>query len=109
MLQKTKPLRDRKYLNSFRDAACYACGVKDETVVAAHIRHGQGGGMGMNPPDDLTLPLCRACHEAQHRVGEHAFWQCHFGGHGVISQDMAVEWAKVCARRRYETWKESQI
>ena len=106
MLNKSKPLRDRKYLNSFRDSRCFACGMRDSTVVAAHIRHGFYG-LGIKPGDDLTLPLCAKCH-AEEGANEKAFWQRHFGGPGVINRDMAVEWAKVCARRHYKMWKEKQ-
>lgn len=105
-LQKSKPLRDRKYLNSFRDAACFVCGARDGTVVAAHIRSGHTGGIGLKPDDSLTLPLCAKCH-AEQGANEKAFWQRRFGGAEVINQDIAVGWAKSYARRRYRAWREN--
>ena len=49
------PLRDRAYLDSFRDRACDACGALDGTVVAAHIRTGEHAGKGVKRGGDDTL------------------------------------------------------
>ena len=99
-MQKIKPIRDRKYLDSYRDAACYACGAHDGTVVGAHIRHGHGGGMGLKPGDDMTLPLCAKCHAGQGN-GEVAFWDKVYGHDGINR-------AKAAARRRYQLWRAEQ-
>ena len=108
MPPKVKILRDRKYLDSFNGAACYACGTCDGTIVPAHIRHGFSGGMGLKPPDNLALPLCHACHALQHDIGELDFWRRAYPGTGAISQDMGALWAKKCAEWRYKGWKERQ-
>ena len=105
-MQKIKPIRDRKYLNSYRDARCYACGARDGTVVGAHIRSGFFG-IGAKPGDDLTMPLCAKCHAIQGR-NEMLFWQEVYGGRMVISPEKAVECAKIRAQRNYEMWKDRQ-
>ena len=96
---KTSLIRDRKYLNSYRDAACYACGAHDGTVVGAHIRHGFFG-MGAKPDDSLTLPLCAKCH-ADQGAGEVAFWDKVYGSDGINR-------AKTTARRWYQLWRAEQ-
>lgn len=103
MLAKIKPLRDRKYLASFHNAACYACGLRDGTVVPAHIRSGFFA-LGMKPGDDMTLPLCGGCHALQHRVGEAVFWK-HHPANGPFT---GVGYAKAAARARYQAWKDKQ-
>lgn len=102
-MQKTRPLRDRKYLNSYRNASCYTCGAQDGTVVGAHIRHGHGGGMGLKPGDDMTLPLCAKCH-ARQGAGESAFWDKVYNA-GRLD---GVLIAKAVALARYLRWKEKQ-
>ena len=104
MIPKNKPLRDRKYLDSMRDEACYACGARDGTVVGAHIRHGFFG-IGIKPDDSLALPLCAADHEVQHRIGEISFWAHYLK---MPKGFEGVDAAKVRARERYLKWKEKQ-
>ena len=99
---KTKLIRDRKYLDSYRAAACYACGAHDGTVVGAHIRAGFFG-LGVKPGDDMTLPLCAECH-ARQGAGEAAFW----GRIYVTKPDEGVALAKTVARIRYLKWKDKQ-
>lgn len=106
-MQKIKPIRDRKYLNSYRDASCYACGACDGTVVGAHIRHGHGGGMGLKPGDDVTMPLCSKCH-ALEGANEAVFWQKVYGGGDVVTLEVAIWLAKKCAELRYAMWKDRQ-
>jgi len=53
--------------------ACVACG-KHPPSEAAHVRNGTDGGIGLKPSDRYSLPLCRACHAKQHRLGELTFW-----------------------------------
>lgn len=97
MFFKKKRLRDAKYLKSFNGAKCIACGVIDASVVAAHIRHGHTGGMGLKPPDNLTLPLCCNCHREQHEIGEGKFYKKHLGCNMSYVKAIAVE--------RYEEWR----
>lgn len=103
---KIKPIRDRKYLNSYRDASCYACGACDGTVVGAHIRRGFFG-LGIKPDDSLTLPLCAKCH-AEEGASEPLFWQKVYSRCLVITPRSAIALAKKCARHRYAMWKEKQ-
>lgn len=41
--------------------------------MAAHVRIGTGGGMGIKPPDWFTIPLCDHHHKEQHAHGERTF------------------------------------
>ena len=84
-------LRDRKYLNSFRDTACEACGADDGTIVAAHIRAGNEGGVGMKPSDDLVFGLCHSCHAEQEASPGAAWW--------------LEKIVKPLARQNYQTWR----
>ncbi len=90
---KRKPIRDRKYLDSFRGETCLNCGVSDETVVGAHIRWGNEGGTGYKPSDDLTLPLCFKCHKS-FDADHSSIWLA------VMVKNMA--------RRRYQEWLTAQ-
>ena len=105
MLPKNRRVRDRRYLDSFRDTACFACGLQDGTVVAAHIRHGMAGGISLKPDDSLTLPLCGLCHSEQGRMGEFEFWTLDVHPH---LKDAHMQHIKNSARSRYLTWKEKQ-
>lgn len=101
----TKPLRDRKYLDSYRDAACIVCGRRgQDDVVGAHIRWGQEGGVGLKPGDDLTLPLCGSCHGEQHEIGEKLFWCLRLSR----STRLTMLALKALARERYREWKNDQ-
>ena len=105
MTPKTTRIRDRKYLDSFRYAECWACEAQDGTVIAAHIRHGHAGGMGLKPDDSLTHPLCGKCHAEQGRVGEFEFWTLDVHPH---LKDAHMQHIKNSARSRYLIWKEKQ-
>lgn len=91
---KEKRHRDRKYLDSYRDATCIACG-SDYGVIGAHIRTGNEGGMGLKPSDFLTLPLCFSCHQDQENNPGAEWWTNHV--------------LKAIARRRYGKWKNEPI
>jgi len=66
MTQKTKPIRDKKYLRWIAGHNCINCDAYDVgTIVAAHIRWGHEGGTSLKPGDDLTVPLCFDCHADQ--------------------------------------------
>jgi hypothetical protein len=75
--RKLRPLarapRDSEHLDAIRQCPCVSCG-QDPCGEAAHIRFGSLAGMGKKPPSSKTVPLCRACHDEQHRVGELTFW-----------------------------------
>lgn len=64
---------DKKHLRFIRKLACCAC--LQHPSDASHIRTGTGGGIGIKPSDCHTIPLCRACHQEQHRIGEKAFFK----------------------------------
>jgi hypothetical protein len=73
--RKPKPdfRRRVQHLAFIRLLPCVACG-KAAPSVAAHVRTGTDGGVGMKPGDRYAVPLCTACHAKQHRAGELTFW-----------------------------------
>lgn len=76
-MPKTRPHRDRKYLDSLRGEPCLLCGAVPSDP--AHIRYGSGAGTGRKPSDWFTVPLCNAHHREQHQVGEVTFWHKYAG------------------------------
>ncbi len=52
--------KSEKYRRFIASKPCMHCGAVE--VQCAHIRAGHSGGMGMKPPDYLTVPLCPECH-----------------------------------------------
>ena len=74
LIPKTKTVRDSRHLDFIRELPCCVCGKSSGKSQAAHVRLGNGGGMGMKPGDDFTIPMCAACHHSQHQKGERAFW-----------------------------------
>ena len=97
---KSKRLRDRAYLDSFADMACLACG--RHGAIAAHIRHGLGGGISLKPDDSMCVPLCHVCHVHQHSKGEVRFWA------SSIKSEELMKLLRVYATHLYQTWKEKQ-
>lgn len=72
---------DPNYLAAIRQLPCLKCGM--EPSESAHLRmqsgaHGKRSAMGKKPAERHALPLCADCHrldrEAQHKIGERAFW-----------------------------------
>lgn len=71
------------FLAFVRRRPCCACGAPAPSQ-AAHVRMGcptigkRNAGIGEKPSDRWAVPLCADCHldapDAQHRVGERAFW-----------------------------------
>ena len=70
---KTKPFKDYAYRAYLEQQPCCVCGYPRTCV--AHQRYGADGGTSIKPSDSYGLPLCHACHDAQHREGERSFWQ----------------------------------
>jgi hypothetical protein len=64
-------IRSKKHLGFVASLPCVLCGEKS---IAAHIRIGGGGGMGLKPHDSHTVPLCHLHHSKQHNEGERTFW-----------------------------------
>lgn len=117
LIPKGERIHDKKYRNSFKTAVCVVCGTSDGTVVGAHIRYNQSGGIGLKPSDDCVLPLCYRHHTDQERNPGPAWWVWNylklsprlFADFGEAEKDevfhdlMMV--IKKIARSRYETWK----
>lgn len=71
---------NEKHLAFIRTLPCVCCHNDIETQ-AAHLRFSDAeagkvnAGVGAKPDDKWTLPLCGACHTAQHGMGdERHFW-----------------------------------
>lgn len=73
-----------EHLRFIRRLPCCVCGTSP--VEAAHIRYndaatGKMQAVGQKPDDKWVVPLCAGHHrednEAQHRMGERAFWEKH--------------------------------
>lgn len=86
LLARETAASDPTYLAAIRACPCLRCGL-DPAGEAAHVRSQSGAfnkrsAMGKKPDDKFALPLCASCHrldrDAQHAVGETAFW--HFVG-----------------------------
>lgn len=89
---KTKPLRDRAWLNTAKDRPCDSCGMNDGTIVFAHKRAGSHAGVGSKPDDWRGLFLCGECHAEQEQNigGKEAFWRY---------------WPEEWMEERYWEWK----
>lgn len=78
--------KDDKHLDFIRGLPCCVCGSR-KGVEAAHLRmasriHGKAEtGAGVKPDDVWVTPLCAEHHrtgkDAQHNIGEEAFWAKH--------------------------------
>ena len=55
-------LRDKDYLAWIRTQPCFLCRCPAEPA------HGRPWGKGMKGPDYEAIPLCRQCHENEHRA-----------------------------------------
>lgn len=110
----------RNHLRFIRGLPCLVPGCRHTDIQAAHIRmasrlHGKldDAGTGRKPDDKWALPLCRLHHtdgpEAQHRIGEQAFWLRH--GIDPFGTALAL-WACTGDEDRasiaiHEAWKQS--
>lgn len=72
-LLKVERVPKRKHLALIRLLPCLACGA-NPAGEAHHVRMGANSGMSTKPDDNRTVPLCFACHERAHRIGEVKFW-----------------------------------
>ncbi len=90
--QREPVLRDRKYLDSAWSHSCDVEGCPNtETVIFAHMRVGNEGGMGLKPPDWCGAWLCHSHHMEQEANPGYDWWaRC------VL---------KTLMKRRYEEWK----
>lgn len=107
MLPKTPVVRDREYLDSFRDAKCILTnqyGNEYVSVVGAHIRLGGdagSGGTSYKPSDDRVLPLLKHLHDEQGVVGELTFWRDAF----AMNDRLLIEAIIALAEKRYRQWQ----
>ncbi len=71
-IKGAKPPRDRSYLKFLRGCRCAAC--KATPCDPAHV--GTVRGLGQKCSDRQAIPLCRRCHDEQHRL-QKRFWAMH--------------------------------
>ena len=66
-------MKNPNYLKYIRKQGCCVCG---REAVAHHVRM-PGDGMGQEPPDKRTVPLCAGHHFATHQWGDSDFQKRH--------------------------------
>jgi hypothetical protein len=71
---------NRKYLNWLKSQPCVVC--NRVPCDPAH-QPSPWNGVGMKSPDTYCLPLCRECHEKEHRTGHDTFWATVFNEPGT--------------------------
>ncbi len=59
----------RRWLRKLPCARCLHNGTVHNPIVAAHVDHAGGKGMGTKVEDRHSLPLCDECHRRQHTQG----------------------------------------
>jgi hypothetical protein len=68
-LPKNKRWLSKDYLKFVSELPCVACHLKNDTIVAHHLK-GRGaplsGGAGRKANDLFTMPLCYECHASMH-------------------------------------------
>ena len=52
--------RNPKLLKLLKELPCQSCGIRSETVCAAHRNEGKG--MGIKVSDALVAAMCHSCH-----------------------------------------------
>jgi len=68
-LSKSKRWPSKNYIKFVSQLPCISCHVKDDTIVAHHLKgrgSGVSGGMGYKASDLFTMPLCFECHASIH-------------------------------------------
>jgi hypothetical protein len=75
--QREPRMKSPRYLRELPKegrAECEACGKRDGTTVAAHVRWGTASGMGAKPHDWAVCALCAGCHAEQEANPGPEFW-----------------------------------
>lgn len=82
-------LRDKKYLQSFKERKCCIYKTSHDTV-AHHLRIGTDGGTGIKPSDCYCIPLSHKAHSELHNQGEKTFLK----KYSHILTDNPIEYAE---------------
>lgn len=82
-------------LNCLRLRRVSALPYNTPTNDPAHIRTRARAGVAQKPSDARLVPLCHACHQEQHRIGEKAFWGS--------DMELAISTATALEREKYKT------
>lgn len=91
---KENVIRDRDYLDSFKDRICCVCG-NNQSTVGHHIR--TNAGMSIKAGDNETIPLCWKHHSELHNKGEKLFYDRYSF---IWGDDI-----KLYANNIYQSWK----
>lgn len=79
--------RAEEFKRWLRKLPCACCGAESEglrnPIVAAHVDHAGGKGMGTKVADKHCIPLLDTCHQRQHSVGWATFERGLPGGDAV--------------------------
>ncbi len=97
---KKERIRDPKWLKKVKMMRCCITGASPDAVPIdpSHIRYGQGGGMGLKPPDNLVIPLAHGLHVLSHSIGEIAFFKQYI----IRNEHFMMDCVKAYARQLYE-------
>ena len=81
---RAPPRPDKKRLERIREMPCIVCGAPPPSE-ATHLRLGHVAGTGIKPPDVLTVPQCRKCHDEEGRIGPPKAWRERLGRDPVLT------------------------
>ncbi len=101
LVPKRKPIRDRKYLDSLRDAPCIITGYLGCELHAVDPVHIGTRGKGYKSSDDETLPILHSIHLEMHRRGEMTVLR------ELLPDDVLRDALRALARERYREWKQN--
>lgn len=90
---KQKRIRSRAYLAHIHTKRCCICGYSP--VQAHHLLRTPTNerGIGRKSGDNWCLPLCMACHDELHRVGDEACYLARFDIDGpALAKLLYAEW-----------------
>jgi 5-methylcytosine-specific restriction endonuclease McrA len=108
--------KNDKYLKFVKTLPCCVCG-SDQGCDSAHIRFSAAHsakvnpGVGQKPSDFWVVPLCRRCHDQQHKMGDEPhFWSHHAMDPLQIAAFLYLTWlecanemdAEMAARKMFE-------
>lgn len=85
------PIRERRDFSKHRkwlmSLPCCMTGLNGQTD-PAHIRTGNGGGMGLKPHDKHCVPLRHSEHMKQHETSEEKYWGEHLDRAKKLALDL---------------------
>lgn len=82
--QREPRVPDKKHLARIRQMPCIVCGAAPPSE-ATHLRIGYVAGTGLKPPDFLTVPQCKPCHDEEGRVGPPKAWRQRLSSNPILA------------------------